>query len=262
MLLTIVILFAVLWLPYRAWLVYNSLATRSWLNIWYLLFAKTCIYLNSAINPLLYNAMSKKFRIAFVRTIFCYESRGRTGKLLTQCYPLLFSKLRKSTQGMAVLTRRVVDQGVRGMLRFLSKVDFFPFSRSWFKKFWRRIQPFSPPPPVNTLKYSNLKPMNKSFIFVRKGGGCVNNFRMTLVHWKFLLYEVQNFFILLQLAWVSPVQWRAGACRFFLANTYSEISCRLFLANTYSQISKIAWLYACWCLCLDVLNWNMKATPR
>ncbi|OQV21028.1 Thyrotropin-releasing hormone receptor [Hypsibius exemplaris] len=87
MLLVIVILFAMLWLPYRALLVYNSLVSKPWLNIWYLLFAKTCIYLNSAINPLLYNAMNKKFRAAFMRNIFHYPSRqsqsqqGRSGSV-------------------------------------------------------------------------------------------------------------------------------------------------------------------------------------
>ena len=39
----------------------------------------------------------------------------------------LFSKLRESRQGMAVLTRREVEHGVRATLRFLSKVEFFPF---------------------------------------------------------------------------------------------------------------------------------------
>ena len=54
---------------------------------------------------------------------------------LSTCYALLFSKLRENTQGMAVLTRREVDDGVRATLRFLSKVDFLPFFQSWFKGF-------------------------------------------------------------------------------------------------------------------------------
>lgn len=65
MLLAVVILFAVLWLPYRALLVYNSLAQKPLLNLWYLFFAKSSIFVNSAINPIMYNAMSKKFRSAF-----------------------------------------------------------------------------------------------------------------------------------------------------------------------------------------------------
>ena len=37
-------------------------------------------------------------------------------------------------QGMALLTRREVEDGVRGTLRSLSKLDFFSFFRSWFKR--------------------------------------------------------------------------------------------------------------------------------
>jgi len=39
-------LFAVLWLPYRGLLVYNSVAEEKFMNIWYLMGAKSCIYLN------------------------------------------------------------------------------------------------------------------------------------------------------------------------------------------------------------------------
>ena len=54
-----------------------------------------------------------------------------------------FSKLRESTQGMAVLTRREVDDGVRATVRFLSKVQFFPFFRSWFKGSKEGLDPHS-----------------------------------------------------------------------------------------------------------------------
>ncbi|GAV05680.1 hypothetical protein RvY_15773 [Ramazzottius varieornatus] len=53
----VVLLFAVLSLPYRGLMVYNWFATTPWLNIWYVLFARTCIFLNSSINPLLYDLM-------------------------------------------------------------------------------------------------------------------------------------------------------------------------------------------------------------
>lgn len=53
----VVLLFAVLSLPYRGLMVYNWFATTPWLNIWYMLFARTCIFLNSSINPLLYDLM-------------------------------------------------------------------------------------------------------------------------------------------------------------------------------------------------------------
>ncbi|XP_047117292.1 thyrotropin-releasing hormone receptor-like [Schistocerca piceifrons] len=69
MLAAVVVVFATLWLPYRGLLVYNSFATlfsgTKYMDLWFLLFAKTCVFINSAINPILYNAMSGKFRRAF-----------------------------------------------------------------------------------------------------------------------------------------------------------------------------------------------------
>ncbi|GAU98738.1 hypothetical protein RvY_09846-2 [Ramazzottius varieornatus] len=43
MLIVVVVCFAVLWLPYRGLLVYNSLVSKPWLNMWYVLFAKTLV---------------------------------------------------------------------------------------------------------------------------------------------------------------------------------------------------------------------------
>ncbi|CAL8141093.1 unnamed protein product [Orchesella dallaii] len=75
-------LFAILWLPYRGMLVYNSVAEEKFMNVWYLMGAKGCIYLNSAINPILYNAMSVKFRKEFRRALFLRNGPGETvGKL-------------------------------------------------------------------------------------------------------------------------------------------------------------------------------------
>ncbi|XP_073988364.1 thyrotropin-releasing hormone receptor-like isoform X2 [Rhodnius prolixus] len=75
MLAVVVAVFAVLWLPYRGLLVYNSFMTlfgkSPFMDLWYLMFAKTCVYINSAINPFLYNAMSTKFRRAFHRMLVC-----------------------------------------------------------------------------------------------------------------------------------------------------------------------------------------------
>ena len=65
MLIVVVVSFATLWLPYRAYVVYNSFARRRYENRWFLLCCRLAVYANSAINPLLYNAMSTKFRIAF-----------------------------------------------------------------------------------------------------------------------------------------------------------------------------------------------------
>jgi len=39
-------MFAILWLPYRGLLVYNSVAEEKFMNVWYLMGAKSCIYLN------------------------------------------------------------------------------------------------------------------------------------------------------------------------------------------------------------------------
>ncbi|XP_056598167.1 thyrotropin-releasing hormone receptor b [Triplophysa dalaica] len=71
MLAVVVILFAVLWMPYRTLVVVNSFLQEGYLDIWFLLFCRTCVYLNSAINPLIYNAMSQKFRAAFRRLCRC-----------------------------------------------------------------------------------------------------------------------------------------------------------------------------------------------
>jgi thyrotropin-releasing hormone receptor len=69
-----VCVFAVLWLPYRAYVVYNSFAAQRYENLWFLLFCRLMVYTNSAINPILYNAMSVKFCRAFRRLLMC----GRT----------------------------------------------------------------------------------------------------------------------------------------------------------------------------------------
>ncbi|XP_030002462.1 thyrotropin-releasing hormone receptor-like [Sphaeramia orbicularis] len=75
MLAVVVVLFAVLWMPYRTLVVVNSFLDRAYLDNWFLLFCRVCIYLNSAINPVIYNAMSQKFRAAFRKICRC----GRKG---------------------------------------------------------------------------------------------------------------------------------------------------------------------------------------
>ncbi|GAV02906.1 hypothetical protein RvY_13410-2 [Ramazzottius varieornatus] len=71
MLFVIVLLFIITWLPYRGVLVYNTFASEPWLHLWFLFFAKTLIYFNSAMNPLLYSAMNLRFRKSLHRTITC-----------------------------------------------------------------------------------------------------------------------------------------------------------------------------------------------
>ncbi|XP_065270989.1 thyrotropin-releasing hormone receptor-like [Emys orbicularis] len=75
MLAVVVILFALLWMPYRTLVVVNSFLDPPYLNIWFLLFCRMCIYLNSAINPIIYNLMSQKFRAAFKKLCKCEQKR-------------------------------------------------------------------------------------------------------------------------------------------------------------------------------------------
>ncbi|XP_022244874.1 thyrotropin-releasing hormone receptor-like [Limulus polyphemus] len=79
MLAVVVAVFATLWVPYRVLLVYNSFAKRRYMELWFLMFCKTMIYINSAINPILYNAMSIKFRRAFKRMLSCPKMELRVG---------------------------------------------------------------------------------------------------------------------------------------------------------------------------------------
>jgi len=75
MLVVVVASFATLWLPYRAYVVYNSFARRRYMDRWFLLSCRLAVYANSAVNPLLYNAMSVKFRHAFT-ALLCHRQDG------------------------------------------------------------------------------------------------------------------------------------------------------------------------------------------
>ncbi|KAK2184189.1 hypothetical protein NP493_278g00005 [Ridgeia piscesae] len=75
MLAIVVCMFAVLWMPYRVYVVYNSLARQKFTDHWFLLFCRLMVYMNSAINPILYNAMSAKFRRAFGHLLQCGKTR-------------------------------------------------------------------------------------------------------------------------------------------------------------------------------------------
>lgn len=76
MLAVVVILFALLWMPYRTLVLINSFVSTPYLDAWFLLFCRTCIYANSAINPVIYNAMSQKFRSAFRGLYRCQRQEG------------------------------------------------------------------------------------------------------------------------------------------------------------------------------------------
>ncbi|XP_077594637.1 thyrotropin releasing hormone receptor 2 [Stigmatopora nigra] len=77
MLAVVVILFALLWMPYRTLVLINSFVSTPYLDAWFLLFCRTCIYANSAINPVIYNAMSQKFRSAFRGLYYCKHQEGK-----------------------------------------------------------------------------------------------------------------------------------------------------------------------------------------
>lgn len=71
MLVVVVVLFALLWMPYRTLVVVNSFLDPPYHNTWFLLFCRMCIYTNSAVNPIIYNLMSQKFRVAFRNLCQC-----------------------------------------------------------------------------------------------------------------------------------------------------------------------------------------------
>uniref|UniRef100_A0A1I8I153 Thyrotropin-releasing hormone receptor n=1 Tax=Macrostomum lignano TaxID=282301 RepID=A0A1I8I153_9PLAT len=71
MLLVVVVLFALLWLPYRFLVAYNSIAPAGYRisSEWYVIISRLLVYSNSAVNPVIYNAMSVKFRREFRRLL-------------------------------------------------------------------------------------------------------------------------------------------------------------------------------------------------
>ncbi|KAM6147579.1 LOW QUALITY PROTEIN: thyrotropin-releasing hormone receptor-like [Erethizon dorsatum] len=71
MLAMVVVLFAVLGLPYRTLVVVNSFLSPPYLDFSFLLFCRLCIYLNSAVNPIVYAFMSQCFCEAFHKLFQC-----------------------------------------------------------------------------------------------------------------------------------------------------------------------------------------------
>ncbi|KAJ0170935.1 hypothetical protein K1T71_013707 [Dendrolimus kikuchii] len=78
---TVVLCFFLCLMPYRAltlWIIispselYDDVSPEKWYNILY--FSRVMLYINSAINPILYNLMSSKFRIGFCRVCICYNN--------------------------------------------------------------------------------------------------------------------------------------------------------------------------------------------
>ncbi|XP_018416064.1 PREDICTED: thyrotropin-releasing hormone receptor-like [Nanorana parkeri] len=91
MLAVVVVLFALLWMPYRTLVLVNSFMENPYLDPWFLLFCRICVYANSAINPVIYNLMSQKFRTAFKRLCKCgqVDTQRRSIYLTTTSYSMV-----------------------------------------------------------------------------------------------------------------------------------------------------------------------------
>jgi len=114
MLAIVVAMFAVLWLPYRAYVVYNSFARERYENLWFLLVCRLMVYVNSAVNPLLYNAMSVKFRRAFIQLLSC----GKRGVVTRPPPPLYYAQASHATAGVTYGTGFQLHRGdTRGTQR-------------------------------------------------------------------------------------------------------------------------------------------------
>ncbi|XP_062322278.1 thyrotropin-releasing hormone receptor [Osmerus eperlanus] len=98
MLAVVVVLFALLWMPYRTLVVVNSfLGDKGYQDLWFLLFCRLCIYQNSAVNPVIYNAMSQKFRAAFRKLCHCGPQRSE--KPASYSVALTYSVIKDSSNG-------------------------------------------------------------------------------------------------------------------------------------------------------------------
>lgn len=77
---TVVLCFFVCLMPYRVlalWIIVSpselteDINPEKWYNLLY--FSRIMLYINSAVNPILYNLMSSKFRLGFCRVCICYR---------------------------------------------------------------------------------------------------------------------------------------------------------------------------------------------
>lgn len=107
MLAVVVILFALLWMPYRTLVLINSFVSTPYLDAWFLLFCRTCIYANSAINPVVYNLMSQKFRSAFRDLYRCkhHDGHSRSFSLLQSGYSMARDTRTNVSSASAVLAK-------------------------------------------------------------------------------------------------------------------------------------------------------------
>ncbi|XP_020767356.2 thyrotropin-releasing hormone receptor-like [Odocoileus virginianus] len=88
MLVVVVLPFTVLWMPYRSLLLLNSFVSEPFLDPRVLLFCRTCVYANSAVNPIIYSLMSQKFQAAFRQLCQCRAEgpQRRMASLSTASY--------------------------------------------------------------------------------------------------------------------------------------------------------------------------------
>lgn len=134
MLAVVVILFALLWMPYRTLVVVNSFLSSPFQENWFLLFCRICIYLNSAINPVIYNLMSQKFRAAFRKLCNCKQKP--TEKPASYSVALNYSVIKESDR----FSTELDDITVTETYVSTTKVSFddtclaseVTFSQSWF----------------------------------------------------------------------------------------------------------------------------------
>ncbi|CAG9794838.1 unnamed protein product [Diatraea saccharalis] len=79
---TVVLCFFLCLMPYRVltlWIIIapselpSEISPEKWYNILY--FSRVMLYINSAINPILYNLMSSKFRMGFCKVCICYKRK-------------------------------------------------------------------------------------------------------------------------------------------------------------------------------------------
>ncbi|RZF35190.1 hypothetical protein LSTR_LSTR014933 [Laodelphax striatellus] len=116
MLATVVLSFFACLLPFRAFTLWIILASPEWINslgveTYYniLYFSRIMLYINSAMNPILYNLMSSKFREGFKR-LLGIKCRGdildRKGTLTTTTTTTTNSCHRKASQESHQLLKR------------------------------------------------------------------------------------------------------------------------------------------------------------
>uniref|UniRef100_H3AP71 Thyrotropin-releasing hormone receptor n=1 Tax=Latimeria chalumnae TaxID=7897 RepID=H3AP71_LATCH len=118
MLAVVVILFALLWMPYRTLVLVNSFVNTPYLNPWFILFCRICIYANSAINPVIYNLMSQKFRSAFKKLSKCGEEETQRHHIYMA--PTNYSMVRDTASGSQKVNHKRVDKNQEQQERTIS----------------------------------------------------------------------------------------------------------------------------------------------